>query len=84
MKATIDLPDDLYRRVKARAALDGRTVREVSIELYTAWLDPGTSAVKEPITGAEWLARWDELGAETARKAIDPRTTREILLADRR
>jgi hypothetical protein len=84
MKATIDLPDDLYRRVKARAALDGRTVREVSIELYTAWLERGASGTMGPTTGAEWLARWDELGAETARKAIDPRTTREILLADRR
>jgi hypothetical protein len=30
MKATIDIPDALYRRVKARAPLDGRAVREVT------------------------------------------------------
>ncbi|MFN8519418.1 MAG: hypothetical protein U0667_08530 [Chloroflexota bacterium] len=38
MKATIDVPDALYRRVKARAALDGRAVRDVTIELYERWL----------------------------------------------
>jgi hypothetical protein len=38
VKATIDVPDALYRQVKARAALEGRAVREVTIELYTTWL----------------------------------------------
>ncbi len=87
MKATIDIPDDLYRRVKARAALDGRAVREVAIELFTEWVgvrESVTGAGARPLTGAEWLARWEELGAETARLGIDPRTTREILEADRR
>ena len=90
MKATIDIPDDLYRRVKAQAALDGRAVREVAIELFTEWVglrEPATGvggAADRPLTGAEWLARWEDLGAETARRAIDPRTTRQILEADRR
>ena len=87
MKATIDIPEPLYRRVKARAARDGHAVRDVTIELYERWLEdsgsprPGTAPFVSP---AEWLARWEQLGAETMRKAIDPRTTREILLADRR
>ena len=34
MKVTIDVPDELYRRVKAKAALQGRTIREVTAELY--------------------------------------------------
>jgi hypothetical protein len=38
MKTTIDLPDDLHRAVKARAALEGRSVRDVTIELYRRWL----------------------------------------------
>lgn len=38
MKTTIDLPDDLYRAVKARAALEGRTVRDVTVDLYRRWL----------------------------------------------
>ncbi len=32
MRTTIDLPDDLYRQLKAKAALQGRTVRETVTE----------------------------------------------------
>ena len=39
MKATIDIPDDLYRRVKAKSALQGRPVRAVAIELFQDWLN---------------------------------------------
>lgn len=39
MKATIEIPDELYRRVKAKSALEGRTVREVTTELYRTWVD---------------------------------------------
>jgi hypothetical protein len=38
MKTTIDLPDELHRAVKARAALEGRSVRDVTIDLYRRWL----------------------------------------------
>ncbi len=87
MKATIDVPDALYRRVKARAALDGRAVRDVTIELYERWLDdremPGAPA-DPPLTGAEWLAGWQELGKEIQRHSIDPRPLSEIILSERR
>lgn len=39
MKATLDIPDDLYRRVKARSAMEGRPVRSVAIQLFENWLD---------------------------------------------
>lgn len=39
MKATIDIPDDVYRRVKAKSALEGRAVREVAVELFRGYLD---------------------------------------------
>jgi hypothetical protein len=47
MKATIDIPDDLYRRVKAKSALEGRPVREVTVQLFRSWVGetqraPGT------------------------------------------
>jgi hypothetical protein len=42
MKATIDIPDDLYRRVKARSAEEGRRIREVAAELFRDWLDRET------------------------------------------
>ena len=38
MKATIDIPEDLYRKVKAKSALEGRPVREVAIELFREWV----------------------------------------------
>ncbi len=38
MKATFNLPDDLYREVKARSALEGLPVREVVINLFRQWL----------------------------------------------
>jgi hypothetical protein len=38
MKATIEIPDELYRKVKAKSALQGRTVRSVTVELFERWL----------------------------------------------
>jgi hypothetical protein len=99
MKATIDVPDALYRRVKARAALQGRAIREVTVELYEGWLvqqevagggeaaapgEPVTVPGRAPATGAAWLARWQQLGEATAQGAADPRPSSEILEADRR
>jgi hypothetical protein len=87
MKATIDVPDALYRRVKARAALDGRAVREVTIELYEQWLvdreTPGSDA-DASLSGVEWLAGWQEIGREVQRKSIDPRPLSEIIISERR
>jgi hypothetical protein len=38
MKATLEIPDELYRNIKARSALEGRPVRAVAIELFEKWL----------------------------------------------
>ncbi len=45
MKATLDIPDDLYRRVKARSALEGRPLRSVAIGLFQQWLDRADSTL---------------------------------------
>ena len=39
MKATIEVPDELYRLVKAKSALEGRAVREVTVELYQHYVE---------------------------------------------
>jgi len=90
MKATIDIPDDLHRQVKARSALSGRSIRDVTIELYRRWLGE-TSAPDRSIdddaraSAAEtWLASWQALGEQVADAAVDARTTRDVLMADRR
>lgn len=38
MKVTLEIPDELYRNVKARSALEGRPVRAVAAELFEKWL----------------------------------------------
>ena len=61
MKATLDIPDELYRRVKARSAMEGRPLRTVVVELFQKWLDqspvhtvlPDSQANQET---APWLA----------------------------
>lgn len=38
MKVTIEVPDELYRQVKAKSALEGRPVREVAEELFRGFV----------------------------------------------
>jgi hypothetical protein len=61
MKATFDIPDDLYRQVKARSAMEGRPLRAVAMELFQNWLaapramaDSGSKALAAE-TAAPWL-----------------------------
>ncbi len=39
MNATIEIPDDLYRQVKAKSVLEGRAVREVTEALFRRYVD---------------------------------------------
>jgi len=63
MKATLDIPDELYRRVKARSALEGRSLRSVAIELFQNWLQgrgdtpdpPDPEASPEELLKYPWL-----------------------------
>jgi plasmid stability protein len=81
MKTSIDLPDELYRRVKARSAMEGRAVREVATELLTEWLDrkPSPASARAatsspPTPTRDWLYEWAALGARIA-KGTTPRAT---------
>jgi hypothetical protein len=38
LKAIFQIPDDLYREVKAETAREGRTVRDMAISLFEQWL----------------------------------------------
>ncbi|MDW8478613.1 MAG: hypothetical protein RML12_00365 [Xanthomonadales bacterium] len=78
MKATIDIPEDLYRKVKAKSALLGKPVREVTIELYRQWLEqPDASpAPADP----DWLEAFRKLQVPAATPGP---TAREILEAGR-
>ena len=39
MKTTIDIPEVIYRKFKAKSAIEGRPVRDVAIMLFSAWVD---------------------------------------------
>ena len=56
MKTTIDVPDDLYRRVKAKSAMEAQTVREVTVSLYRSWLATPTQEAAIPLHRAESVA----------------------------
>ena len=88
MKATVDIPDALYRKVKARSAMAGRTVRDVTIELYEDWLAAGAlegeADPERPSASAAWVERWKALEAQITPIPGEDRTALEILLADRR
>jgi len=55
MKATIDVPDDLYRKVKAKTALQGRAVREITIELYQRWLEQEEAQTPPAVSAYEMM-----------------------------
>ncbi len=37
----MEIPDELYRRVKAKSALEGRPIREVAVELFRRYVGLG-------------------------------------------
>jgi hypothetical protein len=59
MKATIDIPDDLYRQVKAKSALRGLAVREVAIGLFQGWIEERDEVASvAPAAPEEPLPSW--------------------------
>jgi hypothetical protein len=82
MKATIDVPDDLYRKVKARSALLGKPIREVTIELYERWL-AGDLPARQAEAPDAWLRGWLAEADAAVRAAPVGRAAREELEADR-
>ena len=53
MKATMQIPDEMYREVKAKSALEGRSVRSVTVMLYASWL---RGLVPEPDSATRFAA----------------------------
>ena len=83
MKTTIDIPDDLYRQVKARLAMQRRTVREVTIALYRRWLSEPEGAPQSRPTPEEWLESWLAQADTLMQNAAEGPSARELLAQDR-
>jgi hypothetical protein len=81
MKATIDIPDDLYRKVKAKSALEGRPIRAVTVELYRRWLAEDAPVSSQ--ASAQWLEEWLHLADAVSQDAMPGPSAREILEQDR-
>ena len=82
MKATIDIPDDLYRQIKSEAALRGLTIREVTTQLYRRWLSEEEGG-EAPVAPTAWLRSWLDAADEAIKCAPAGRSAREELAADR-
>ncbi|CAN5136833.1 antitoxin VapB41 [soil metagenome] len=79
MKTTLDLPDDLVREMKVRAAQDGRKLKDVAAEIFRRGLapcareaSPGTHRVKLPLIECQKPARPED--------ALDPEQIADVLL----
>ncbi|MEI8243884.1 MAG: hypothetical protein WCI17_11495 [bacterium] len=93
MRTTVDIPDALYRQVKARSSQEGLAVREVTVALYLQWIEGRTHLAHEAASPAgtghteevdSWLLRMRKLGDGIRRGSKDPRSCTSILAADRR
>ena len=82
MKVTIEIPDELVRRVKAKAALEGRAIREVTAELYQLWLSEAGTPADAP-SPEQWMEEWFTL-ADAAMSAAPPGPTARDLLEEGR
>jgi hypothetical protein len=69
MKTTIDIPDAIYRQVKARAALQGQTVRGLFLEAIREKL-----TTRRHRTQAGWRAvfgKADKKAADEVQRIVD-------------
>ena len=82
MKTTIDIPDDIYRQIKAEAALRGLTIRELTTRLYRRWLREGED-VKTREAPTAWLHSWLDAADEAIRNAPEGSSARDELVAGR-
>lgn len=52
MKATIEIPDELYRKLEAKSASEGRPIQEVAVELLDEWVrESSRDALHAPSVG---------------------------------
>ncbi len=58
MKTTVDIPDELHRLIKAKSALEGRTVREVAITLFEEYVGASTAKKAATIDAAGPAPPW--------------------------
>jgi len=81
MRATIDIPDDLYQKLSARSAEQGQPVDAVAVELLRRGLDD--AMIRPGGSTQDSMEAWLALGREASRNAPPGPTATEILEEDR-
>lgn len=77
----MEIPDDLYRQVKAKSALEGRPVREVAIELFRRYIrgeeppdkpaEPGQPRLIDGEPAPPWFGVLHETARRVGRHDMD-------------
>ena len=67
MKTTLELPDDLMREIKIRAAQEGRTIKDLLTELLRRAIGPTTPKKKR-------ILKYKDLPVRRGGKAATPET----------
>jgi hypothetical protein len=73
MKATIDVPDELYRLVKAKSDREGKAVGELTVELYQHYVgedeepEPHKASAAQGSRGGREVPSWFGALGKTAR-----------------
>lgn len=91
MKTTIEIPDELFRAVKARAALRDVRLKDLIAQLLKNWLAEGEPRKGQAKEGADqrvreteaWLKELQTIGRKIHDDAVDSRSLVEILHEDR-
>lgn len=83
MKATLDIPDALYRRVKAKSAMAGHPAREVAIRLFSEWVEEPVRAEPDAADAQQKLPAWfgaaHAYAAKVRLRNADLRTRRRLI-----
>lgn len=73
MKTTVEIPDTLYRQLKARAALQGQTVKDFLVEAVRAKLAKDTTKPAKNKAKSQGKTGW-----RAAFGAADPKDVAEV------
>ena len=68
MKTTIDIPNDIYRRVKAKTAMQSRTIREITVSLYLGWITSQEAVVETSSPDVTATPNWFASAKSYAKK----------------
>jgi len=87
MKTTIDLPDELFRRAKALAALRGESLKQLITESLEKELDPARTAVggmRHPNEAAALMRELDALAVQVSATCVGAHDAVDAVRGQRR